>query len=44
MDPIIGDTIMSHFNSRMVLCTIGICCGSLSFGYAAAIIATTLGE
>lgn len=33
-----------HFNHRLVLCTIGVGFGSISFGYAAAIIATTLGS
>lgn len=33
-----------HLQKRLILYVFGICCGSTSFGYAAAIIATTLGN
>lgn len=32
-----------HFSTRLIVCVFGMGFGSLSFGYAAAIIATTLG-
>jgi hypothetical protein len=33
-----------HYQKRTVLYTIGMCWGSVSFGFGSAIIATTLGE